>query len=65
MAKIRWIDASKELPPKDEDYENLSIEVYMLLSDGNVVKGFYAYNYKKWFRNPDNAEMNVVEWRIK
>lgn len=47
--KTEWESIYGELPDRSVAYKNLSVDVHLLLANGQVIIGFYAYNYDKWY----------------
>jgi hypothetical protein len=61
-----WVDAKKELPPRDSEYEDISIIVYVRLSKNVCRYAYYDFVNEEWIlaKSDRATTRTVLEWTI-
>lgn len=61
VTKPNWISVGDELPPKEDDSLDLSVDV--LATNGNeVYKTFYDYYLQRWVKVDDFGLDDITHW---
>lgn len=63
MLNEYWVDVNEDLPMLDRGQTKSSVNVLMLLSNGKIKEGFYAYGLEKWLTIKGNIQKNVIGWK--
>jgi len=59
-----WVYPEDDIPCKDKNYYNLSIEVRVIDRQGNIYVAYYDYSTDVWYRRQGGAAMDdVVAWQ--